>query len=50
MAGCGRAYVCHVMKGHKPCSQRLWNAIVDWLDRPARRALREMAIHEINAA
>lgn len=43
MSGIDHSYIHRVASGSKPCSQRLWDAIVYWLDRPARRALHEMA-------
>lgn len=37
-AKCSRAYVSAVLAGRRPCSEKLYNAITDWLAAPRDRA------------
>lgn len=47
IAECSRAYVWSVMHGHKRPSQKLWDAVVIWMDRHTRSSLLVMAEAEM---
>lgn len=48
-AGCSRSLVSLALRGRRNCTQRLWNAIVDWLAEPRTGLLVDMARHELQA-
>ncbi|HEV2424281.1 MAG TPA: hypothetical protein VGZ29_05585 [Terriglobia bacterium] len=49
IAECSRGYVWSVMHGRKQPSQKLWDAVVTWMDRHTRTSLSAMAAAEMEA-
>lgn len=48
-AHCAKSLVSMVLSGKRGCSDRVYNAIVEWLGEPNMRALRQLAKKELRA-